>query len=71
MAKKLSDNNLQPGEKRTFTFSYTPELNGKLTLSVVITKHRLAKEYAEYNKLKEDYPLFIEIFREQYELTIE
>jgi len=70
VAKKLSDNNLEPGEKRTFTFSHTPELAGKLILSVVITKHRLAKEYADYNKLKEDYPLYITIFNKEYQIEV-
>ena len=71
IAKKLGDNNLKPGEKRTFTFSHIPEQSQILVLSVVITKHRLAKEFAKYNKLKDDYPLFIEIFNEQYEIKVE
>lgn len=66
--KKLSDNNMKPKEERTFTFSYPPTTENQLKLSVEVTKHRLNKENAEYNKLPERYPLFITIFDEEYEV---
>ncbi|PHS67970.1 MAG: hypothetical protein COB12_01780 [Flavobacterium sp.] len=65
-AKKLSDNNFYPNEERTFNFSYLASEKGIFTLYVAVTKHRLSKEHADYNKLEKDYPLFITIFKESY-----
>lgn len=69
--KKLSDNNLEPNEARTFTFAYLPSQSGQLQLEVNITKHRLNQENAEYNKLTEEYPLFITVFEETYTIQVE
>ncbi len=65
-AKKIADNNLAPNEERIFDFSYQATKKEKLALTVEITKHRLNKESADYNKLKENYPLFITIFEKEY-----
>ena len=69
-AKKIADNNLLPNEERSFTFSYLPEKSEKVYLSVVVTKHRLNKESADYNKLGDNYPLFITIFDKEYATEI-
>ncbi|MDZ4709570.1 MAG: multiheme c-type cytochrome [Saprospiraceae bacterium] len=69
-AKKLSDNNLMPGEERSFTFSYPLVLKEHLTLIVKITKHRLNQESATYNKITDRYPLFITIFEKEYSMTV-
>ena len=71
VAKKLSDNNLDPGEERAFTFSHTIEKKEKLSLSVKVTKHRMTEETAEYNKLGVEYPLEILVFEEGYEVSVE
>jgi len=65
-AKKISDNNLEPNEERLFTFSHHLKTKGQLTLNVTITKHRLNQASADYNKLKENYPLYISIFNKAY-----
>jgi len=65
-AKKISDNNLLPGEERTFRFSYHALQKEKLYLTVEVTKHRLNKESAEYNKLGKNYPLYITVFQKEY-----
>ncbi len=65
-AKKIADNNLLPTEERSFTFSHQPTKKGSLVLSVKVTKHRLSKQSAEYNKLGSTYPLFITVFDEEY-----
>ncbi len=65
-AKKLKDNNLNPLEERTFTFSYPLVNKGKFTYSVRVTKHRLNEENAKYNKLSENYPLFISIYEKDH-----
>ncbi|RLD18851.1 MAG: cytochrome C554 and C-prime [Bacteroidetes bacterium] len=70
IAKKLSDNNLPPREARTFNFSYKPEIKEDLTLSVNVTKHRMSAETAEYNKLGDNYPLFITVFDTVYNIAI-
>lgn len=69
-AKKLSDNNLNPHEARTFVFSYLPGEAQQLDLSVDVTKHRLDEESAAYNQLTEEYPLFISIFEEVYTIEV-
>lgn len=65
-AKKISDNNLLPNEERIFSFKYKPVQKEKLRLTVEVTKHRLNKEAADYNKLTDKYPLFISIFKKEY-----
>jgi nitrate reductase cytochrome c-type subunit len=70
VAKKLSDNNLPPGEARTYNFSYTPLEKENLTMSVTVTKHRMNAETAEYNKLGDNYPLFITVFDTTYHIVI-
>ncbi len=70
-AKKLTDNNLYPGEDRTFTFRYAPQQKQKLYLSVKVEKHRLDKKSADYNKLGKRYPLFITIFEKKYTTRIQ
>ena len=70
-AKKLSDNNMYPGEERTYSFNEKVNKAGKYTLQVVVTKHRLSKENAEYNKLGDNYPLFITIFEKRYPVSIQ
>lgn len=69
-AKKMADNNLNPKEERDFTFKYKPQAKQKLTLAVKITKHRLDAKSAAYNKLTDEYPLFITIFEEKYALEV-
>lgn len=69
-AKKLGDNNLNPNEERLFDFSYLPKSEGSLTLSVVVTKHRLDEKSAAYNQLTDTYPLFVTIFEEEYTMNV-
>ncbi len=69
-AKKIADNNLLPKEERIFTFSYQAIKKGKLKLFVKVTKHRLSQESADYNKLTDNYPLFITIFENEYVLEV-
>ena len=69
-AVKISDNNLLPKEERNYVFKYKPTKKDKLLLKVTVTKHRLNKKSADYNKLKSNYPLFITIFEKEYETTI-
>ena len=71
IAKKIDDNNILPNEERVFNFSYKSTIKGNLTLFVKITKHRLSKENAIYNKLTDQYPLFITVFDEEYPTSIE
>jgi len=70
VAKKLSDNNLEIGEERSFTLAYTAKDAESLQLFVEVTKHRLSQEFAKYNKLSDDYPLSITIFSETYPIEV-
>jgi hypothetical protein len=69
-AKKISDNNLLPNEEREFSMLYPTTEKGKLKLKIMVEKHRLDKESAEYNKLGKEYPLFITIYNESYEFVV-
>lgn len=70
VAKKLSDNNLYPNEERTFAFSYAPKDSGKYDLEVEVTKHRMDEKTAQYNKLGDEYPLFVSIYKKTYEINV-
>ena len=67
----MSDNNLNPLEERVYRFHYDFDKEDKLTLDVLITKHRMTEENAKFNGIFGRYPLFIEIFRDQYEISVE
>jgi len=69
-AEKISDNNLKPGEKRTFDFDFTFQENGEFKLQLEITKHRMTVENARYNEIFGKYPLSIKIFERQYEIIV-
>lgn len=64
-AKKISDNNMQPHEERTYQFDYKLIKKGKIILTVKVTKHRMSEENAKADNLN-DYPLFINVFEKQY-----
>jgi hypothetical protein len=70
VAKKLSDNNLNPGEKRTYSFKHKPLAKGKYVLESKVTKHRMTEEAAEYNKIGSSYPRFITIYDKKYEFEV-
>lgn len=69
-AKKLSDNNLNPGEERNYPMNVRFLQKGNYTLEVKVTKHRLNKKSAEYNKLGKNYPLFITIYNKTYAFLV-
>jgi hypothetical protein len=68
-AKKLSDNNMNPGEERVYGFN-TKLKKGNYDLKISATKHRLNEESARYNKLGKNYPLFIEIYKKDYKILV-
>lgn len=65
VAKKISDNNLNLGESRKFFLHQTLNKKGKLNLTVDVSKHRLTRESATYNKLGFEYPLYIKVFSDK------
>jgi len=69
-AKKISDNNLDPGETRTFKLQYLMADAGKYMLKVKVSKHRLTPESAAYNKLGNNYPLFIDVYEKVYDIQV-
>ena len=70
IAKKIGDNNLNPKEERVYTFSYIPNKKGILDLLVKIRKHRLDEKYATYNKLGDEYPLFINVYENMFSTNV-
>lgn len=69
-AKKLSDNNLNPGESRAYELKQLLNTKGKYTLETKVTKHRMTEEAAKYNKLGKNYPRFITIYEKSLEFEV-
>ena len=69
-ARKLSDNNLYPGEKRRY--SYAVPMPGKrpFVAHIWVEKHRLSEEAANYNHLGEAYPRFITVYDTTFMLPV-
>lgn len=70
VAKKLSDNNLKPGEDRKFEFAYAFQGEGEFTLVVEVTKHRMTEENARYNGILDNYPLSVKVFGKRYKIRV-
>lgn len=70
IVKKISDNNVDPLEERTFDFNSLLSGKGNYKVTVEVTKHRMNDETAEYNKLSKAYPLFIIIYDEEFEFKV-
>jgi hypothetical protein len=64
-AKKIADNNMNPKESRIFTTTLVPDLPGQYRMLTEVTKHRMDKKTAAYNKLTDEYPIFISVFSEE------
>ncbi len=70
-ARKLSDNRLQPLEKRAYSFSFTIPLNVPvLRFRVEVSNHRMTQENAEAMGLLDFYPLSAVVFKKEILLTI-
>ncbi len=61
-ARKLSDNNLNPKESRTYEFDFIVPNQKGLYYRVRVTKHRSTEENKKYNHLPETYPLSVTIY---------
>jgi hypothetical protein len=70
VAKKLSDNNLNPGEARSYNFKQLLNAKGKYTLETKVTKHRMTEEAAKYNKIDNSYPRSISIYEKSYAFEV-
>ena len=70
IVKKISDNNLNPGESRKYTFREKPLPKGSYTLHFSVSKHRLTPESAKYNKLDTDYPLSFVAWERTYDFDV-
>lgn len=49
--KKISDTRLARGERREFEFKFTPEVSGKVVVSLRASKWRIGQENFDYHKL--------------------
>ncbi len=65
-AKKLSDNNMKPGEERSYALKAKLPEAGTYRVQARVTKHRLSKANADYNKLGKNYPLYITIYNKDF-----
>jgi hypothetical protein len=70
IAKKLSDNNMEIGEERSYVLNLNPPFPGKYTLSAKVTKHRMDEKTAEYNGLGEEYQIAIDDFSDIQEIEV-
>ena len=70
IAKKITDNNMNPGEERTYILDAQLKEKGKYVVKATVTKHRMDEKTAQYNKLGEDYPLMITVFEKDYTFEI-
>ncbi len=61
MAKKLADNNLNPGESRKYTLKALLQ-KGNYQFELLAYKYRTTEEHIAYNKLGDDYPSHIQFF---------
>ncbi len=64
-AKKISDNNIEPLETRPVNFTSKQIKAGQYVLHVKVTKHRMDQKTAHYNKLSDNYPLFIDMYAQK------
>ena len=55
-AKKLDDNNLNPGESRNYKLNASGLKSGKYFVKLEVTKHRMTEKTAEHNGLDDSYP---------------
>ncbi|MFT6880286.1 MAG: hypothetical protein ACJARG_001218, partial [Arcticibacterium sp.] len=69
-AKKLSDNNMNPGEERTYKLDAILDKVGSYNIKAVVTKHRISQKMAEVNNLGDNYPRFITIFDQDYRFKV-
>ena len=69
-AKKIADNNMYPGEERVYQLKTKLLQPGNYKIKATVTKHRLSKENAAYNKLGSHYPLFITIYEEEFPFIV-
>ena len=70
IAKKISENNLLPGESILYDFSTYLSQKGDYTLITTVSKHRMTKASADYNGLGNDYPLFINIYKKEVSFVV-
>ncbi|MBC7884549.1 MAG: cytochrome C554 and C-prime [Saprospiraceae bacterium] len=68
--KKISDNNLNPGESRIFSLQHRLAIKGQYQLEVMVSKHRLTPETADYNDLGSNYPLCIIVYEQNFEFEV-
>jgi hypothetical protein len=66
----LSDNNLNPGEARSYTFKQLLNTKGKFTLETKVTKHRMTEEAVKYNKVDKSYPTNITMYNKKHEFEV-
>lgn len=69
-AKKLADNNLDPGESRHFKIHFLPPAPGTYALHISVTKHRMDQKTAAYNQLGDEYPIDIPVFDQTQTITV-
>lgn len=70
VAKKISDNNLNPLEERVYKLNPDGLKAGKYRLLVTMTKYRTTQKTADYNKLSSSYPIKAEMYRKEVEFSV-
>lgn len=69
VAKKIGDNNLNPGESREYKISALLE-DGGYVFIIKSYKYRTTEEMVEYNKLGDSYPTHIQFFEKSFTFEV-
>jgi hypothetical protein len=70
VAKKIGDNNMNPGEERYYKLDTNIQQKGKYKITTKVTKNRMDEKTAAYNKLGDEYPLMISVFDKEYQFEV-
>lgn len=71
IAKKLSDNNIPPGEFSTFSIDFPVTSKGDLNWEILVSKHRISKKSLQYHNLEGIYPDSIVVYQKSFEIKVE
>ncbi len=70
-AKKLGDNNLNPGESRKYDLPVSELKPGKYQVELIVTKHRMTPETATHNGLDDSYPRYIQMHSDEINFIVQ
>lgn len=70
-AKKIADNNLNPGETRVYEPDFSGLPKGSYRIELIATKYRMTKKTAEHNGLDDSYPRSVRMYNDEIKFTVQ